>query len=101
MSDIHPGVKLLIWLLALAPAMLLRAWAFVTLWVWFVIPFGLPAVGYAHALGLSLFVSWLVHQTPPQEPDPNHLLRSVMYSLLTPPIAVGFGWLYLQFMLAV
>ena len=42
-------------LVALVPLILLRAFVFLKLWAWFIVPvFGLPALGYASAIGLSL-----------------------------------------------
>jgi hypothetical protein len=38
-------------------AMFLRAFALATLWRWFAVPLGLPAIGWAHAYGFGLLVN--------------------------------------------
>lgn len=35
-----------------------------TLWGWFVVPIGVPAIGLAHAFGLSLIVSYFQVRNP-------------------------------------
>ena len=39
---------------------LLKAWVMVRLWMWFVVPFGLPALGMAWMLGIGTFWSLFV-----------------------------------------
>lgn len=36
-----------------------EAWLVATLWRWFLVPLGIPAIGNAHALGLSVLVSFI------------------------------------------
>ena len=40
-------------------AIFLNAYVILLFWNWFVVPLGLKPVGYWHALGLSLFVSFI------------------------------------------
>lgn len=93
-----PAIRMLIAALAFVPALLLRAWAVSKMWLWFVVPLGLPPIGYAHALGISLFVGWLTYQTPSTDQDDGFWLRSLLTSFIAPPVLVLFGWLYVQFM---
>ena len=62
-------MQVLIGMLSLAlivPAALWQAFVLVMLWGWFVQPtFGMPAPGYAAAIGLTLIVRYLTHQAPP------------------------------------
>jgi hypothetical protein len=46
-ADIILGIILLV------PMALLRGFVVFTLWGWFLIPLGLPAIGIAHAMGIS------------------------------------------------
>jgi hypothetical protein len=39
---------------------LLKAWLVMKLWLWFVVPLGVAALSYAHALGVAALVSLLV-----------------------------------------
>lgn len=43
--------------LALPALILLHAFTAKTLWGWFIVPLGAPAVGMAHAYGISMFVT--------------------------------------------
>jgi len=45
----------LLGLLAVAALLCYEGWIVVCLWEWFVMPFGLPAITLAHAVGLALF----------------------------------------------
>jgi len=35
----------------------LRGWVLSYLWLWFLVPVGVPAIGVAHAMGMSLLIS--------------------------------------------
>ena len=37
-------------------AILLDGLYFLNAWTWFVVPLGIPAIGYAHALGLQMLL---------------------------------------------
>lgn len=47
-------------LLALVPLVLLNCYVIATLWGWFLVPLGLPAVTMAHAFGIDALLSYLV-----------------------------------------
>lgn len=47
------------------PAVLLRAYVTAAMWAWFVVPFGLPALGLAHAWGLWYLVNLMTAAIPP------------------------------------
>jgi hypothetical protein len=85
----------------------LKGWAMVTLWAWFVIPaFGLQALTMPVAIGLGFllhlfqyidFNSIEAHQ----DKDPNLLMKSIksfMFATLFPLFSVGGGWLVKLFM---
>lgn len=82
---------------------LLKAWALVLLWTWFVTPtWGVSAPKYAVCLGLSAM--WAVFDpssTPPQDPTKSPLERlasSYTTSLLHAPLAIAFGWVVRHWM---
>ncbi len=56
---------------ALLPVILLgNAYTIVALWRWFVVPFGLPAIGMAHAYGLTVLFEALKpsrHSSPEED----------------------------------
>lgn len=79
------------------PALLLRSWAFVTLWSWFAVPvFGLPAIGYAAAMGIMTLVGVVQHEPSYKNHELNwnvHLTQA----LVGPFVSVGIGWLIKHF----
>ena len=81
------------------------AWAFSTLFGWFLVPLGLPAIGYAHAYGLMLMTSFLkmrpkdfdTSDTTERKSFGEHVARLFVYIFFY-LVAVGMGWLTLLFM---
>lgn len=49
-------------LLLMFPLMALKAVVVRDLWLWFIVPLGLPALTFWHAFGLSITISYLTHQ---------------------------------------
>lgn len=41
----------------------IQAWTLMALWKWFVTPFGVPVLGYFHALGLTLLSTYFQKDT--------------------------------------
>lgn len=74
------------------PLVLLRSWALVTLWGWFVVPFGVPQVHYLQGVALFLIVGLCAeHQKfKNHEIEP---IESLALTLLSPLVAVGTGWI--------
>ena len=64
---------ILLVLLGVPLSILLRAWAFVTLWAWFVCPLGIIEIGMAHGVGLSAMLSMIAYRDNPKEEE-GHLL---------------------------
>lgn len=89
---------------AIAAGIALNGWALMTLWGWFVVPLGPPAVGLWHALGLSLLCQMLTARRPaPKRGDETglrHQLGLLAYAVLIPLLALGLGWCAHQLMLA-
>ncbi len=83
----------MIGILATAASIFLRGWALSVLWGWFVVPFGVAAIGPAHAYGLVLisemFRSWPVEQAAMQKCNEASVW---MLSLGVPLAVVGMGW---------
>ena len=53
---------LISYLLYLVLGSMLRGWVFSVLWGWFIVPLGGPHIGIAHAIGISMVVSFLTYQ---------------------------------------
>jgi len=69
-------------------------------WVWFVVPFGAPAISIAHAMGISLVVGFLTSQSG-KKPDPDDefaevlmrgLVQSTLFTTIVWPIAWAISW---------
>jgi hypothetical protein len=87
-----------LWLLAFASfptSVVIYAWSYATLWAWFVVPLGMPVIGWAHASGLSLLVHLVTLKREPEETekDQNKLLtRGLWWAYLPGPMCVAVGW---------
>jgi hypothetical protein len=57
MELLKPLIKLVFVILAIPFSLWLKATVGMSLWGWFVVPLGVPAIGLIHALGLTL-VGW-------------------------------------------
>lgn len=86
-------------LVALVPLILLRAFVFLKLWAWFIVPvFGLPALGYASAIGLSLVAAMLQNHNVAKEKhksdDPlEQVLNFISNSAAGSLLFLLFGWI--------
>jgi hypothetical protein len=52
----NKGVKIAFWVSAI-PAQILSGFCFTKIWLWFIVPLGVPEIGIAHAIGLMIFIS--------------------------------------------
>lgn len=68
------------------------------LWAWFLLPLGLPAIGMAHAVGISALVGLLAHQAPPDLNDDDRLHKVFQWAVCGPIAALALGWIAKQFM---
>ena len=90
--------------LALIPlSAIWRGYVLTVLWAWFVVPtFNLPALALAPAIGLSLVVSYLTHQSDAAKASEGdfseRMARACAYALLLPLFVLGIGWVVHQFM---
>lgn len=66
-------------------------------WSWFVVPFGLPDIGYAHALGISGLMSLLTYHRSPSEKGKS-FTESVIEGFIRITVIIGLMWLYSAFM---
>ena len=81
---------------------LLSGWALSVLWGWFIVPlFNLPALPILYAIGIS-FVASLLHPTPTiqqdkKEDNTTKIVRAIAQIVVTPLLAVFFGWIVHSF----
>lgn len=80
------------------PISILRAWAISTLWGWFMVPLGLPPIGWAHAYGLLCTATlFQFYPAVKQDDDVDWSLRWSTH-LAAPLVCVGIGWICLKLM---
>lgn len=78
-------------------ALLLRLFAVSKLWLWFVVPFGLPAIGLGHALGLCMLVGLAKVRFKGKEDVTPQSALITMY--LQPTLALVIGYVVKEFAL--
>ncbi len=78
---------------------IIQGWSISTLWNWFIAPLGVPQIGVATALGISLTTSLLRFKGRESEEKRTHRerLERLVGFFLVPVIGVGIGWIVLQF----
>lgn len=83
-------------IMALVPAMVVvRAWALMVLWGWFLTHLGLVAISMGHAVGVSITLRTLVqpHRVDLDDDTPwEKRLGTAVGHLVAMPIIVGLGW---------
>lgn len=93
----------LILLSTLIVSIILRGWVLSTLWAWFLVPIGAPAIGIATALGISviigLFTMHLNHETVKvsNKSLPELFANIISKSIGSPLISLLVGWIILLF----
>lgn len=72
-----------------------------TMWGWFVTPLGLPALGFAQAIGLGFFVRYLTWQhafTNKDDEDKDAQARRLIVVFVYPFLVLGLGFIAHLFM---
>ena len=84
--------------LVLIPLLMIeQGWAISTLWDWFIVPLGAPAIGIATAIGASIIVGVARMKHDYEDDRPDRKFERLVYSFLTPLVAVSIGWIVKQF----
>jgi hypothetical protein len=70
-------------------------------WSWFIVPFGVKPIGFAHALGLSMIVSYLQHRQK-MVFNPDVVLKRPFLKVMKDRftwnfIGLGMGYIVSQF----
>jgi hypothetical protein len=66
-------------------------WVTATLWGWFFVPLGVPAIGVWHAFGIAALVG-LLKGVQARKLESTTVER-LTFGILAPAFALGFGWL--------
>lgn len=89
------GLYAILILVLLIPGAIYYAWAFSYLWLWFLVPLGLPAIGVAHAFGLGILKGFMFARLQTQKKDANikQTFKDFMtYNLFVPTFGLIFGY---------
>ena len=71
-----------------------QAWAISVLWGWFIVPLGLPAIGIAAAIGISVTMSAMRgHRKGPDDKG----WKSIAMAVLHPWFFLAIGWIAKQY----
>jgi len=74
----------------IVPLAMLRGFVLSTMWAWFVVPLGLPAIGIALAIGLSLTVGLFSGLSPKRDEKP---WVQIAAGFVAPLLTLFCGWL--------
>lgn len=93
---------LILWVLLTPVVMIWRGYVLSILWAWFVVPFGLPPLGIAGAIGLSYVVSLMsgVAYIDPLNDDDEpleRLLKAAGMAFFVPALGLLLGWIVAGF----
>lgn len=93
--------KIILLVLMVPITALLNAWVLTLLWGWFLVPFGLPSIGVAHAYGLSVLVTFLNYNAKRSYLDSQEDMDWFVFlvlSVVAPLLALLLGWVAQGFM---
>jgi type IV secretory pathway TrbL component len=82
----------------------LNAYTLAYLWLWFVVPLGVPAIGMAHALGILCLKGFLTSHLATFKHDEEDVTKSKLMWTKTarnigvPFACLAFGYIYHSFM---
>ena len=89
-------IVLLLAPLAIAAHLLSVGYVASHMWLWFLVPLGLPPISIAHAAGLSVIYTLLRLRYKPDEAEPGnpvtYLLRATHGLLFHTGLLYGIGW---------
>lgn len=77
---------------------LLKGWVLSVMWLWFMVPFGLPAIGIAWSVGVAMIVGVMAKQTDYKQDDRPTDWDKVVIAYIVPFVILGIAWIVHQFM---
>lgn len=92
LKELKQGCLALIVSLACVP---LGGWVITKLWGWYVVPFGIPQISLAHAIGLNYLITYL---TACYHKESRTLTERIIIPIATPLIFLLMGWIVSLFM---
>ncbi len=69
-----------------------------TMWGWFIVPFGMPPLAIAHAVGLTLLIAWARAPKMDRSKEVELPFRDIGVGFLASLFVLGAGWVAKSFM---
>ena len=86
-------MKTFLFLVVSIAAILVDGLALSKLWLWFIHPLGVPAISFAHAIGISVIVSVLTYRAELQTNEDTTLTERIITNTLFTLLMFIFGWI--------
>lgn len=96
-NDQEQGLDVIVAIVLFPVAILSKAFVLTYLWAWFVMPFGLQALGLAHAFGLSVAIKAMSGATISGDDDAP-LTRGPLIGIILSFMSLGIGAIAHAFM---
>ncbi len=77
---------------------ILSAFTISTLWGWFIVPFGLPSIGIAHAYGVALLAKLLTCDINTMRDKSEGIADSLIKGLVLNLVGLGLGYIAMSLM---
>ena len=74
----------------------LNGWALSILWLWFLVPFGLPVLSIPQAIGIAMVVNYLTYQYIKN--NDKDWGTALVAALARPFVALGIGYIVTLFL---
>lgn len=84
------GSEIVIGFALILPGALLAGWAFMLMWGWFIVPFGLEPISLGHGVGLLVFWRLLTHRNGASK---KHILVEWLEGCAAVVMLLGLGFL--------
>jgi len=94
-------VLLILTFLLIIPAIMWKAWVLHSLWVWFLVPVGVPEISGMQCFGLSLLITLMITKGITKKDIEDDTLESwlltVFNSFGLPAVCLFMGWVVQRF----
>jgi len=91
-------VILILLIVTITLSSILNGWALSLLWSWFMVPLGLPPIGIAWAIGISIVIGYLTNHNEKKKGEEVDSTHVVIVAFMRPVFAVGIGYIVHSFM---
>ena len=83
--------KLLIIMILSIPGLIWSGFVITKLWIWFVVPLGLPVISISHAIGIDLIITFMCGHAV--DPKNKKILTTIIESITRPAVILFIGFI--------